>query len=73
MLRKRSVLLAGHATSVALEPAFWGALERMAAERGVSLAALLGELDARRGAQPLASAARVAALSWAMAGDPAND
>jgi len=50
MLKKRSVLIAGHATSVALEPAFWAVLERMAAERELSLAALVAELDGARGA-----------------------
>ncbi|WP_414693879.1 ribbon-helix-helix domain-containing protein, partial [Phenylobacterium sp.] len=29
-LRKRSVLLSGHATSIALEPAFWAVLDEMA-------------------------------------------
>ena len=64
-LRKRSVNLSGHATSMALEPAFWDALEAMAKARPLSLAGLIGELDAGRGDQPLASACRVAALSWA--------
>ena len=61
-LRKRSVNLSGHATSLALEPEFWAVLEGMAAERGLSLAGLIGALDAERGARPLASACRVAAL-----------
>ena len=65
MLRKRSFTLSGHATSVALEPAFWAVLEAEAAERGVALAALIGELDQGRGATALASACRVAALAWA--------
>ncbi len=64
-LRKRSVLLSGHATSLALEPEFWAAIEARAAATGVSLAALIGELDAGRGDRPLASACRVAALAWA--------
>lgn len=63
-LRKRSLTLAGHATSVALEPEFWAVLERMAAQRGLSLAGLLAGLDAERGERPLASACRVAALEW---------
>jgi predicted DNA-binding ribbon-helix-helix protein len=63
-LRKRSINLAGHATSLALEPAFWDVLEKMATDRGLVLAALLGEIDAGRGDQPLASACRVAALRW---------
>jgi predicted DNA-binding ribbon-helix-helix protein len=63
-LRKRSVSLAGHATSLALEPEFWAVLEEMAAAEGLSLAALLIRLDEGRGARPLASACRVAALAW---------
>lgn len=61
-LEKRSLNLAGHATSMALEPEFWVALERMAQSRGVSVAVLVGQLDAGRGDRPLASAVRVAAL-----------
>ena len=61
-LAKRSVHLAGHATSLALEPEFWAALEAMAAARGLRLSALLVEIDAGRGERPLASACRVAAL-----------
>jgi predicted DNA-binding ribbon-helix-helix protein len=64
-LRKRSLLLAGHATSVALEPEFWAVLEDMAQTRSLSLAGLIAALDAERGRRPLASACRVAALSWA--------
>ncbi|MBV9511677.1 MAG: ribbon-helix-helix domain-containing protein [Caulobacteraceae bacterium] len=64
-LRKRSVNLSGHATSLALEPAFWEALEAMAAADGLSVAGLIGALDLARGDQPLASACRVAALVWA--------
>lgn len=61
-LAKRSIVLAGHATSVALEPEFWAALEGLAAARALSLTALLGAIDATRGERPLASACRVAAL-----------
>lgn len=64
-LRKRSLNLSGHATSLALEPEFWSALEAMAAERSVSLAALVAALDDGRTDRPLASACRVAALGWA--------
>ena len=56
------MLLAGHSTSVALEPEFWSALEAMARARGQSLAALVAAVDADRGERPLASACRVAAL-----------
>jgi predicted DNA-binding ribbon-helix-helix protein len=65
MLRKRSLNLAGHATSVALEPEFWAALGLMATEGGRSLTSIVAEIDASRGGRPLASACRVAALTWA--------
>jgi predicted DNA-binding ribbon-helix-helix protein len=64
-LRKRSLQLAGHATSLALEPEFWAVLETMARERGLSLAALVLAIDGERGQRPLASACRVAALAFA--------
>lgn len=63
-LSKRSVVLAGHATSVALEPEFWAVLDRVAAEKGLSKAGLLVEVDAGRGRRPLASACRLLALNW---------
>ena len=64
-LRKRSILLSGHATSLALEPEFWAVLEALAAARGQSLSALVLSIDEGRGERPLASACRVAALTWA--------
>lgn len=65
LLSKRSVALAGHATSVALEPEFWAVLDRIAATRSLSKAQLLAEIDAGRGRRPLASACRLLALDWA--------
>ncbi len=64
-LRKRSVVLAGHATSIALEPEFWMVLESMATARAMTMAGLLAELDQARGERPLASACRIAALDFA--------
>jgi predicted DNA-binding ribbon-helix-helix protein len=64
LLRKRSLALAGHATSLALEAEFWAVLEAMAAARGLTLAAVTAEIDAGRSGRPLASACRVAALEW---------
>jgi predicted DNA-binding ribbon-helix-helix protein len=61
-LSKRSVLLSGHATSVALEPEFWEVLQAIARARSVSMAGLIGQIDASRGRRPLASACRLAAL-----------
>ncbi|WP_306003793.1 ribbon-helix-helix domain-containing protein [Brevundimonas sp. C43] len=63
-LTKRSVALAGHATSVALEPEFWAVLDRIAAARSLSKAQLLAEIDAGRGRRPLTSACRLLALDW---------
>jgi predicted DNA-binding ribbon-helix-helix protein len=56
--------LAGHATSLALEPEFWAVLESWAAQDSLSLAALVRRIDSGRGERPLASACRVAALSF---------
>jgi predicted DNA-binding ribbon-helix-helix protein len=69
-LRKRSFALAGHRTSVALESAFWAVLEEAARARGMSLAALVAEVDAGRAGMtaPLASALRVFALGERRAG-----
>lgn len=65
-LRKRSISLSGHATSLALEPEFWETLSAMAQARRASLAGLIIEIDAGREDRPLASACRVAALKWAL-------
>jgi len=64
-LRKRSILLSGHATSLALEPEFWEVLDDLARTDGLSLAALIARIDEGRGERPLASACRVAALAFA--------
>jgi len=45
---KRSVLIAGHPTSISLEPAFWSALEQAAKERGCPVNALIAEIDSER-------------------------
>ena len=68
-LRKRSLTLTGHSTSLALEPEFWTVLEARAQAENRSLAALVGELDKTRGDRPLASACRLAALAWAQRTD----
>ncbi|WP_341633279.1 ribbon-helix-helix domain-containing protein [Sphingomonas agri] len=46
--KKRSVLIAGHQTSISLEPVFWQALEVAARERGCPLNALVAEIDVAR-------------------------
>jgi predicted DNA-binding ribbon-helix-helix protein len=66
-LAKRSVRLAGHATSIALEPEFWTVLEQAAARRGTTLDALIAAQDAARAGaeEPLASRLRIFALKEA--------
>ncbi len=48
LVRKRSVLIAGHATSLSLEQAFWDDLREVAQRRGTSLAAIIAGVDAER-------------------------
>lgn len=64
-LRKRSLTIAGHRTSLALEAAFWLRLEALAAARSISLSALVAQIDAARGDANLSSALRVFALESA--------
>jgi len=45
---KRSVTVAGHETSISLEPMFWAALEAAAAARGLPLNALIAGIDVER-------------------------
>ncbi|MFT8474263.1 MAG: ribbon-helix-helix domain-containing protein [Acetobacter orientalis] len=62
-LRKRSLILSGHDTSVALENEFWQVLEHCAAQKKQLLPALVASIDAARTpSQSLASALRVFAL-----------
>lgn len=61
---KRSMTIAGHRTSVALEPEFWVALESIAVKRSLSLSSLVAEIDGVRAPdRNLASAIRVAILT----------
>jgi predicted DNA-binding ribbon-helix-helix protein len=45
---KRSITIAGHQTSISLEPVFWRALERAATHHALPLSALVAEIDAIR-------------------------
>lgn len=45
---KRSVTIAGHETSISLEPMFWAALERAASEAGKPINSIIAEVDAAR-------------------------
>ena len=59
---KRSLSIAGHATSISLEEPFWHALKQAASLRGMSLATLVAEVDGKRGRTNLSSALRVHVL-----------
>jgi predicted DNA-binding ribbon-helix-helix protein len=59
---KRSLVIAGHRTSVSLEDAFWRRLRTIAADRGLSLNSLAAMIDASRGGANLSSAIRVFVL-----------
>jgi predicted DNA-binding ribbon-helix-helix protein len=59
---KRSVTIAKHRTSISLENAFWAALGELAQADGKSLAALINEIDKKRGASSLSAAIRVYVL-----------
>ena len=61
-VRKRSIVLNGHGTSITLEDPFWEAARAIATARGIGLRALLEEIDAGRGEANLSSAIRVAVL-----------
>jgi predicted DNA-binding ribbon-helix-helix protein len=59
---KRSVKINGHTTSVSLEDAFWSALKEIAAGRKMTLAELVGLINARREQPNLSSAIRLFVL-----------
>lgn len=63
-LCKHSVVIAGHATSISVENAFWDALTDIARQRGLSLNALVAEIDRDRVGN-LSSAIRVFVLGQA--------
>ena len=64
-MRKRSVTIHGHPTSISLEDEFWQELSAIAEARGLSLNALVTEIDKQRAGGNLSSALRVYALEQA--------
>ncbi len=66
--RKRSVEIAGHKTSISLEPLFWELLKQAATAQGLPINALVARIDVERIAAPtppgLASAIRVWLVGW---------
>jgi len=47
-LRKYSVRIAGHPTSISMEPEFWAAFTRLAELQGTGTSALIAQIDAAR-------------------------
>lgn len=62
-MKKRSIKIAGHATSITMEDEFWDALKTIAEKQSRPLAAIIAEIDATRGDRNLSSAVRVYTLS----------
>ena len=62
---KRSLVIAGHRTSISLEDAFWRGLKGLAERRSQSINALATEIDAARGQANLSSAIRLFVLESA--------
>ncbi len=61
---KRSIVIAGHKTSVSLEDAFWKALKDIAVGRQMTLSELVGAIDAERQHGNLSSALRLFVLDY---------
>lgn len=67
MIRKHSVTIRGHRTSVSVEDAFWEALRTIAEHRGDPLATLVEQIDTERKPEDnLSSAIRLYVLAWAL-------
>lgn len=69
-LVKHSVTIAGHRTSISLEPEFWSALREIAKRNNRSLGSEIAVIDAERGTRNLSSAIRVYVLKDALAREP---
>ena len=63
-ISKRSIIIAGHKTSVSLEDEFWASLKEIAKERGMTLGALVAAIDANRQHTNLSSAIRLFVLGF---------
>jgi len=59
---KRSIVVAGHKTSVSLEEAFWNGMKEISGERSMTLSELVGEIDSKRQQGNLSSAIRLFVL-----------
>jgi predicted DNA-binding ribbon-helix-helix protein len=69
---KRSIVIAGHKTSVSLEDAFWQGLKQIAGDRDLTLSDLVARIDTERRQGNLSSAIRLFVLDFYRAGGHAN-
>lgn len=69
---KRSVEIAGHKTSISLEPLFWDMLRAAAAAEGVPVNALVARIDAERIAAPVPPGLAGAIRVWLVVRDARN-
>lgn len=58
-MKKRSIVVSGHATSISMEDAFWKTLGEIAEDRKLSLNALITQIDQERSTSNLSSAIRL--------------
>ncbi len=63
-MKKHSVTIAGHRTSISLEDEFWQGLKALADSRNKSLADIIRQIDKERGVNNLSSAIRIAVLDY---------
>jgi predicted DNA-binding ribbon-helix-helix protein len=64
---KRSIVIAGHKTSISLEDAFWQGLRQIAQAQGVTVSSIVSEIDKSRRQNNLSSAIRLFVLEWVRA------
>lgn len=69
---KRSIVIAGHKTSVSLEDGFWLGLKEIAAGRKLTLSELVASIDMGRAGGNLSSAIRLVVLEYYRAAAQAN-
>jgi predicted DNA-binding ribbon-helix-helix protein len=62
VVKRRSVYIDGHKTSVTLEDAFWSSLKEIADAQGATLSAMVAEIDKKREQSNLSSAVRLFVL-----------
>ncbi len=63
-MQKRSLIISGHKTSIAMEPEFWLGLENMAYAQNIKLVDLIAKIDRERENKNLTSALRVTVLNF---------